>query len=194
VLSVSTIISFILAGFGLAADASSVSLVYGAGFKPFKWRYAMVLGAAFGIAQGLMPILGWLGGELIVQYIEAIDHWIAFTILVVVGGKFIWESFHENEVKTQKVLRFWPILLAAFATSIDACAVGFSLSMTQSPIIPASIIFAVVTFLCCIVCCRIGAKLGERYGNKLLLAGGIILILIGTKILIEHLFPGFLPF
>lgn len=179
-------ISYILMGFALAADASSVSLVYGSRFNPFKWRYAVIPSLAFGLAQGIMPVIGWAGGELVAEFIAAIDHWVAFVILVIVGGKFIWDSRHESEVEVKDVLKPLPIFLAAFATSIDACAVGFSLSLSGNPIVLPACIIALVTFLCCLICCRIGAKLGEKFGPKLLLIGGLVLIGIGIKILCEH--------
>ena len=193
-MSISALISYILMGFALAADASSVSLVYGASFRPFKWRYAAIPALAFGFAQAVMPAIGWVGGGLIASFIETIDHWVAFIILPVVGGKFIIDSRHENDAEAKDVLKPWPIFLAAFATSIDACAVGFSLALQDAPILVPALIFGIITFGCSILCCRIGAKLGEKFGPKLLLIGGIILILIGIKILLEHLIPGLIPF
>ena len=187
-MSLLDIFSFILVGFALAADASSVSLVYGSRFQPFKWRYALIPATAFGVAQGLMPVIGWFGGELIASWIEAVDHWIAFTILLIIGIKFIIDSRHETEVKVEDVLNPLAVFIAAIATSIDACAVGFSLSMTHQPILIPAIIFTIVTFICSLTCCRLGAKLAEKLGSKFMLYGGIILIGIGTKILIEHLF------
>ena len=189
-MTVSQIITYILTGFALAADASSVSIVYGSKFVPFKWRYALMPAIAFGVAQAVMPAIGWFGGDLIASYIETIDHWVAFGILLVVGINFIRESRHDVEVKTENFIKPLPLFMAALATSIDACAVGFSLSLSGNPILIPAIIFGVVTFLCSMICCRIGAKLGEKFGPKLMCVGGIILIGIGTKILIEHLFFG----
>lgn len=189
-MTIVSIFAYILTGFALAADASSVSIVYGTKFQPFKWRYALPPAIAFGVAQAVMPAIGWFGGDLIASYIEAVDHWVAFVILLIVGVNFIRESRHEVEVKTESFIKPLPLLMAALATSIDACAVGFSLSLSGNPILIPALIFGVVTFLCSMTCCRIGAKLGERFGSKLLCVGGIILIGIGTKILIEHLFFG----
>ncbi len=193
-MSISALISYLLMGLALSADASSVSLVYGGSFKPFKWRYAAVPAAAFGFAQAVMPVIGWCGGELVAQLVETFGHWIAFAVLLAVGGKFILDSRHENDAEAKDVLKPWPIIVAAFATSIDACAVGFSLALDGSPILIPTLIFGVVTFLCSMICCRVGAKLGEKFGPKLLLIGGIVLILIGVKILISHLWPGLLSF
>lgn len=180
-------VSFLFLGFALSADACSVSLVYGAGFKPFRWRDAMIPAASFGIAQGVMPTIGWFGGELVAQLIESVDHWVAFGILLVVGAKFIYDSFQDEAIETKNILKPWTILLAAFATSIDACAVGFSLSLEDQPIALAAVIIALTTFVCSLICCRIGFKLGEKFGRKLLFLGGIVLIGIGVKILLGHL-------
>ncbi len=181
-------------GFALAADASSVSLVYGGRFKPFKWRYAAIPAAAFGFAQAVMPAIGWGSGELIYRFVQAWGHWIAFVILLIVGGKFILDSRHENDAEVKSILKPLPIFLSAFATSIDACAVGFTLAMEEQPILVPALIFGVVTFMCSMICCYIGAKIGEKLGPRLLLIGGIVLILIGIKILISGLFEGLLPF
>ena len=178
--------SYIMMGFALAADASSVSLVYGARFQPFKWKYALIPALAFGFAQGIMPVFGWLGGELVASLIEAIDHWVAFGILLILGIKFIIDSRKDEEIKVESILKPLPVFIAALATSIDACAVGFSLSMSKDPILAPAIIFAVVTFLCSMICVRLGAKLGEKLGKKFMVIGGCILILIGFKILLEH--------
>jgi putative Mn2+ efflux pump MntP len=157
---------------------------------PFKWRYALIPGLAFGLAQGIMPVIGWLGGELVADFIQAVDHWVAFGILLIIGVKFIWDSREEVDVKVESDLKPLAVLIAAFATSIDACAVGFSLSMAQDPIVLPSILFAVVTFFCSVLCVRLGSKLSEKFGNKFMIIGGCILILIGVKILVEHLWMG----
>ena len=183
-----TYISYIMVGFALAADASSVSLVYGARFQPFKWKHALIPALAFGFAQGIMPVFGWLGGELVASFIEAVDHWVAFGILLILGIKFILDSRKDEEIKVESMLKPLPVFIAALATSIDACAVGFSLSISQNPILVPAIIFAGVTFFCSMICVRLGAKLGEKLGKKFMIIGGGILILIGVKILVEHLF------
>ena len=118
----------------------------------------------------------------------------AFVILLIVGGKFILDSRHENDAEVKSILKPLPIFLSAFATSIDACAVGFSLAMEEQPILVPALIFGVVTFMCSMICCYIGSKIGEKLGPRLLLIGGIVLILIGIKILISGLFEGLLPF
>lgn len=180
-------LEYILLGLALSADACSVSLVYGSRLQPFRWRQAMIPALAFGIAQGLMPVVGWLGGALLASFIEAVDHWIAFGILVVLGGKFIWDSRGDVDIKPETFMSPLAIFVAAFATSIDACAVGFSLNLSGSPIVCPAVVIAVTTFLCSLVCHRIGAALGARFGSRLLLVGGLILIGLGVKILGEHM-------
>ncbi len=176
------LLSYFMVGLALAADASSVSLVYGSSFQPFQWRKAAVPAVSFGAAQAIMPAIGWLCGSFIQRYVEAFGHWIAFGILMILGVKFIIDSRREEQEEIR--IGFLAILLAAFATSIDALAVGFSLAMDQKPILVPAAIFGVVTFACSMIACRIGAKLGEKFGPKLLLIGGIILIGIGVKIVV----------
>jgi putative Mn2+ efflux pump MntP len=135
-----------------------------------------------------MPLLGWLLGISFARYIEQVDHWIAFGILLIIGVNFIRESRKEVDVKVENSLKMGALLLAALATSIDACAVGLSLSMSGKTILVPALIFGIVTFACSLTCYRIGAKLGEKFGPKLMCVGGIILIGIGCKILVEHLF------
>lgn len=180
-------IEYVLMGLALAADASSVALVYGSRFRPFKWRYAALIACAFGFAQGAMPVVGWAGGKLIAAVIDAFDHWFAFVILIIVGIKFILDAKHDVEIKVHDILKPLPIFLAALATSIDACAVGFSIAIAGHKIVAPAIIIGVVTFLCTLACSRIGASLGAKYGPKFLIVGGIVLIGIGLKILFSHL-------
>ena len=181
------LLSYFLVGVALSADAASVSLVYGVKFQPFRWRNACIPAAAFGFAQAAMPAVGWGAGSFIHRYVEMFGHWIAFAILLGIGVKFIVDSRKPPEADVEATLRFWPILLAAFATSIDALAVGFSLAMNGNPIVVPALIFGIVTFACCLVACRIGARLGEKFGNRFMLVGGIILIAIGVRIFVAHL-------
>ena len=174
-------------GFALAADASSVSLVYGGRFKPFKWRYAAIPAAAFGFAQAVMPAIGWGSGDLIYRFVQAWGHWIAFVILLIVGGKFILDSRHENDAEVKSILKPLPIFLSAFATSIDAFAVGISLAMDGTDIVSSAAIIGVITLVISVIGVKIGAKVGDRFGKRAELAGGLILIAIGMKIVVEHL-------
>jgi len=186
-LTIAILTEYILLGLALAADAASVSLVYGSKQQPFSWRKSLFPSFSFGFAQGIMPIIGWYGGALLSSFIEAIDHWIAFVILLVVGIKFIWDSRQPQDESQPSRVSGWALFLAAFATSIDACAVGFSLHCADQPIWMPSLIIAITTFGCSLIAHWIGSRLGSKFGPKLLIIGGFILIGLGTKILLEHL-------
>jgi len=174
-------------GAALAMDGSVISLVYGAKMQPFRLRLALIPALAFGIAQGIMPVLGWLGGELISDALAAIDHWLAFGILAVLGIKFIYDARSVSDAKPLSGMKFSAICAAALATSIDSCAVGLSLSFADSPIILPAILFASITFVFCLAAMRIGAAVGTRFGPSLMRFGGIVLIAMGSLILVEHL-------
>ncbi len=189
-ITLSSFIAIFLTGIALSMDANSVSIVYGMQNRPFKWRNVLIPSACFGLAQGIMPCFGWLGGKLISEYVQAIDHWIAFGLLLIVGGKFIWDSRKdEGDEEPAAITSFWPLLLASFATSIDALVVGVSINLAGDPLIFSTIVIAIVTFVCTLICSLIGSKLGEKlgdkFGNKLLVIGGIVLIGIGVKILLQ---------
>lgn len=186
-MTIAQLLEYLLLGIALSADAASVSLVYGAKLQPFSWRHAALPSFAFGFAQFLMPVIGWYGGLLLSDFIESVDHWIAFGILFILGIKFIWDSREPADDAHPTSPSGLAIFLAAFATSIDACAVGFSLNCAGQPILLASILIGCTTFACSMIAHGIGARLGAKFGPKLLIAGGIILILIGSKILLEHL-------
>lgn len=187
-MTIAVLTEYVLLGLALAADASSVSLVYGARQQPFSWRKSLFPSFSFGLAQAVMPIVGWYGGALLSSFISSIDHWIAFTILLVVGAKFIWDSRQsQDEFQSTSGVSGLALLLAAFATSIDACAVGFSLYCADQQIWLPSAIIGVTTFACSLLAHWLGSRLGSKFGPRLLVVGGIILIGIGTKILLEHL-------
>ncbi len=186
-LSFAFIAEYFLLGLALAADASSVSLVYGAKQQPFSWRKSFFPAFSFGLAQFVMPAVGWYGGALLSSFIEAVDHWIAFGILLAVGIKFIWDSRRPQDEAQPSGVSGAALFLAAFATSIDACAVGFGLRCADQPIWMPAAVIGVTTFGCSMIAHWFGSRLGAKFGPKLLIVGGIILIAIGTKILLEHL-------
>lgn len=176
---------------GLAMDCFAVSFSAGATQKDLRFRNALLLGLFFGLFQGIMPLIGWIGGEMVVEKISHVDHWIAFCILAVVGGKMIFEATRSGKEKQQVDVTKWStILILSVATSIDALAVGFSFSM-----INVSRIWLIITVVG--LFSFIFSILGIYGGKKLChfikplyaeIAGGCILIIIGSKILIEHLF------
>ena len=189
----STIFSLeiIFIGVGLAMDAFAVSITSGIVIKNMRLRHAMRIALFFGGFQALMPILGWLGGTTFSGYIKQYDHWVAFVVLVFIGGRMIYESFKLQEVEKSFDPRNLSVLFVlAVATSIDALAVGVTFSFLDVRIWHAAGVIGVITFVISYAGTRIGQRFGHFLENKIEVLGGVILIGIGTKILIEHLFFG----
>ncbi len=135
-----------------------------------------------------MLVLGWLAGRTIVEFISAYDHWLAFALLSIIGGKMIWESLHEKEEGAGKDIDKWFTLLAlSVATSIDSLAVGLSYAFLDVDILLAGIVTGLISFIVPLIAYYIGKKVGELVGKRAETAGGIILILIGLRILLEHI-------
>lgn len=175
---------------GLSMDAFAVSICKGLKMQRFNVRHAGVIAVAFGGFQALMPVIGWFLGKQFESYITGIDHWIAFALLAVIGGKMAVESFkkeEEDSSKENEKLDVKELLVLAVATSIDALAVGITFAFLQVSIVPAVSLIGVITFVLSAVGVFIGHKFGAKFKSKAELAGGIILILIGLKILLEHL-------
>lgn len=185
-----------LMGVGLAMDAFAVSICKGLAMRKVNKKQALVIGLFFGGFQALMPFIGWLLGTSFEQYITAFDHWIAFVLLAYIGGKMIWEAVKPEEEESVKEmdppLDIKEMFTLAIATSIDALAVGITFAFLNYPVGEAVAIIGVTTFIISIAGVYIGNFFGTRYKQKAEIAGGIILCLLGLKILLEHL--GFLPF
>jgi putative Mn2+ efflux pump MntP len=178
--------ALLLLSLALAMDAFAVSLVRGAAGKGRKID-ALILGSAFGLAQGLMPLVGWLLGVAFAETFRSIDHWIAFALLTVLGLRMIREArSKETETVARGPLSSLSLLVAAFATSIDAAA-GVALPLLGVPIPVACLVIGGVTGVLCASGYVAGARIGTKLGKKAELAGGIALISLGMKILIEHL-------
>lgn len=180
----------VMIGIGLSMDACAVSFAKGMCLKTHVWRYAVVLGVAFGLFQGLMPLLGWWIGTYFEALITAIDHWIAFFLLGFIGFNMIRESkeaVSECAIETTTI-PLKDILILAIATSIDALAVGISFAFLQVDIVSAVCIIGITTLIISFIAVLLGHRLGGKLGKYAEILGGIILILIGCKILIEHLF------
>lgn len=181
-------IQLFLIGVGLSMDAAAVSICKGLKMKKVDYKYMAMLAAFFGGFQALMPLVGWVLGKQFENYITSIDHWIAFALLSFIGGKMIVESFKkEEECECGISYDIKELFLLAVATSIDALAVGITFAFLKTNIWEAIAVIGVTTFVCSIIGVFIGNRFGMKYKNKAELAGGIILILIGTKILLEHL-------
>lgn len=178
-----------LIGVGLSMDAFAVSLCKGLQMPKLRWKDALLIGLFFGGFQALMPLLGWALGSQFEQYIVEMDHWIAFLLLALIGGKMIVDAIREKDeaVEDAYSLKIKELFLLAVATSIDALAVGISFAFLQVNIWFAILVIGCTTLLLSIVGVLIGHKFGNRFQKKAAIAGGIVLILIGLKILLEHL-------
>lgn len=186
----SIIIEAALLGVGLAMDAFSVSVSDGILLGRAKLRHALKIAFFFGVFQFIMPVIGYAAGSTFAGIIEAFDHWVAFMLLALIGGKMIYEAVtgEKEQEDVKNPLAFKTLLLLAIATSIDALAVGVTFATISSPVFLSSAIIGVVTFFISAAGVMLGSKCGDLFGNKAEIAGGVILILIGLKILIEHLF------
>lgn len=181
-------ISVIAIALGLSADCFAVSLgISGAGSTK-TWKHILIVGLAFGIFQGGMPIVGWGVGQTVVQLILHYDHWIAFALLLFIGSRMIW-GFIENRPESKAVdINNWiTLLMLALATSIDALAVGLSFAMIKLNILVSALIIGMVAFLITVLGCWLGRRASQWIGRWALLTGGIVLIVIGAKILVTHL-------
>lgn len=185
------IIELLLTAVGLAMDAFAVSVCKGLGMKKIHYGQALVIALFFGVFQAVMPLIGYLLGTSFAKYIQAFDHWIAFILLLFIGGKMLWDAFHADSDETPVVqddrLHYRELLMLAIATSIDALAVGIAFACLEVSLLRSVTIIGVVTLVLSFVGVCIGNKFGNRFQNKAAIAGGVVLILIGSKILAEHL-------
>lgn len=172
---------------GLAMDAFAVSICKGLSMPRLNWKHAVIVGLYFGLFQAGMPVFGYFLGSSFAGQIEALDHWIAFLLLAVIGGNMILES-RKQEAQPNASVAFRVMLPLAIATSIDALAVGVTFAFLQVQILPAIILIGSTTFVLSVIGVKTGVVFGCRYKSKAELTGGCILVLMGTKILIEHLF------
>lgn len=177
---------------GLSMDAFAVSICKGLAMKKLSMKKALIIGLWFGGFQALMPTIGYLLGTRFEQYVTAIDHWIAFVLLWLIGANMVKEALSkEEENEANDSVDVKTMFLLAVATSIDALAVGVTYAFLQVSIIPAVSFIGIITFLLSIVGVKVGNVFGMKYKSKAELAGGIILIIMGVKILLEHL--GIIP-
>ncbi len=173
--------------FGLAMDAFAVSIASGMTFKGEKVTPALKLGLCFGSFQALMPILGWLAGLKLRDLISGVDHWAAFVLLAFIGSKMIYESIKLGEERNERnPLNPFVLLMLSVATSIDALAVGLSFAFLKISISGPVMIIGVVTFVLSFFGVLIGSRLGHFFEKKMEMLGGLVLIGIGIKILVEH--------
>jgi len=178
----------LLLAVGLAMDACVVSAGAVASGRSSGGRATFRLGFHFGLFQFLMPILGWFAGATVSGAIAAVDHWIAFGILGIVGGRMIRAGLKaEEDTGTGNPSRGWSLIMLSVATSIDALAVGFSLAMIDVEIWFPAVVIGIVTAVMSVAGLRLGARLGSRFGHRMEIVGGVTLVFVGARIVFEHL-------
>ena len=185
-----SLLSLFILAVGLSMDAFAVAVCKGLAMPKITWKNAGIVGLWFGCFQALMPLIGYLLGGFFQQYITAIDHWIAFVLLGLIGISMIKEALSkEEDVDTSANASLDPktMLLLAVATSIDALAVGVTFAFLQVAILPAVLFIGSTTFTLSMAGVKVGNVFGMKYKAKAEIAGGVILIILGSKILLEHL-------
>ena len=184
------LIELFLIAVGLSMDAFAVSVCKGLAMPKCTFKKAAIVGLWFGGFQALMPAIGYILGAQFQEAIASIDHWIAFVLLALIGGNMIHEALDNDEEEADASLDVKTMFLLAVATSIDSLAIGMTFAFLKVSIIPAVCFIGIVTFIISFAGVKIGNVFGVRYKNKAEIVGGVILILLGLKILLEHL--GFL--
>lgn len=184
------LIELFLIAVGLSMDAFAVSVCKGLAMPKCTFKKAAIVGLWFGGFQALMPAIGYILGAQFQEAIASIDHWIAFVLLALIGGNMIHEALDNDEEEADASLNVKTMFLLAVATSIDALAIGITFAFLKVNIIPAVCFIGIVTFIISFAGVKIGNVFGARYKNKAEIVGGVILIFLGLKILLEHL--GFL--
>lgn len=184
-----SLLTLFLVSLGVSADAFAVALGKGLQMRRLRVGDALLIAATFGAFQALMPLIGWLLGTGLSDYITGIDHWVAFGLLAAIGGKMLWEAFQieDDEPTTDVGLPVSELLLLGVATSIDALAVGISLAVLEVSILGAVVAIGVITFVVSFAGVVIGHRAGVRFRKPAEIAGGLILIAIGLRILLDHL-------
>lgn len=181
------LVELLILAVGLSMDAFAVAVCKGLAMKKITLKKCGIVGLYFGLFQAGMPLLGYLLGIRFQEKIESIDHWIAFLLLLAIGGNMIKESLSKEEECTNDSLSFRNMIVLAIATSIDALAVGITFACLDVNILPAVSLIGIVTFSLSMIGVKIGNIFGVKYKSKAEFAGGAILIILGTKILLEHL-------
>lgn len=177
----------LLISVGLSADAFAVAICKGLSMKKYDWKKGFIIALYFGLFQAGMPVIGYLLGSTFESFITKIDHWIAFILLCTIGANMIREIFSNDENNSNDLVDFKTMFPLAVATSIDALAVGITFSFLKVNIIAAFTTIGLTTFIISFLGSKIGNKFGDKYEKKAKFVGGLILILIGIKILLEHL-------
>ena len=180
-------LEILLISIGLAMDAFAVSICKGLSLKTMSWKKAIIVGLYFGFFQALMPLIGYFLGATFESVVTKVDHWIAFILLGIIGINMLKEAFGNDEENQNDKVDFKTMIMLAIATSIDALAVGITFAFLKVNMVIATIMIGIVTFGICVIGVKIGNKFGDKYERKAEVVGGLILIFMGIKILLEHL-------
>lgn len=173
---------------GLAMDAFAVAVAAGLAVRPLTGHHVFRMAFHFGLFQFLMPVIGWLAGRTVAAAIRDYDHWVAFGLLAFVGGKMLWEAFRgEEETKRDDPTRGWTLVILSIATSLDALAVGLSMAFLQISIWVPSVVIGLVAGAFTTVGILSGSRIGTKLGRWPQVAGGLVLVGIGLRILFAHL-------
>ena len=177
-----------LVAIGLSIDSFAVSVANGLSIKNISLVEKLKIAISLAIFQALMPLIGWYAGIEIADYIKSIDHWVAFILLLIIGLKMIYDSFTNSDENANSTLKNSTLIVQSIATSIDAFAVGISFALIDIDIFIPIIIIGIITFIASIIGLQLGKFIGARFGKYIEIFGGLVLISIGVKILIEHLY------
>lgn len=180
-------VEILILGIGLAMDAFAVAVCKGLSMKKIDFKKMGIVGTYFGLFQGLMPVIGYFLGTAFGDIITKIDHWVAFVLLGLIGINMLIEAFSKDCESSDDRVDFKAMLPLAIATSIDALAVGITLAFLKVNVVVAALVIAVTTFVLSCVGVKIGNKFGNKYEKKAQFVGGVILVCMGIKILLEHL-------
>ena len=183
-----SIVKLLFIAVSLAMDAFAVSVCKGLNMKKINYKHAVIIGGFFGVFQAVMPLIGWAVGKQFADLVTSVSHWIAFGLLVFIGGKMLIEAIKDGgDEEVPEGLDYKELLVLAVATSIDALAVGVVFAFENVNIVPSVLIIGVVTFVLSVIGVAVGNRFGAKYNKRAQIAGGVILILLGAKILLEGL-------
>lgn len=181
------IIEILLISVGLAMDAFAVSVCKGLSMKKMNWKKAIIVALYFGFFQALMPAIGYFLGTTFESIVTKIDHWLAFILLSAIGINMLKEAFSKEKESLNDEVNFKTMIVLALATSIDALAIGITFAFLKVNLLSAVMMIGIITVTISIIGVKIGNKFGDKYDKKAEIFGGVILIILGLKILVEHL-------
>ena len=181
-------ISIILIAIGLSMDSFAVSVTNGLTIRELNVKRILIISFSFAVFQAFMPLIGWFAGIGIEKYIKELDHWIAFTLLSFIGTKMIYDGFKKNNNKKDSELKILTLIGQSFATSIDAFAIGISFALLNLSIVTPVVIIGLITFGFSLIGLYLGKYFGKKIGKSAEIFGGIVIIGIGLKIIIEHIY------